>query len=85
MAKGKPRHNPDKPQNKYGAECPLVEEIPQPDGSIYLHCECMGIRDISTKVCKGNRHNCVKTYLHREASKSDVQKINDLRRIKYDS
>lgn len=82
MGKGKPRHNPDKPQNKYGAECSMVEEIPQSDGTIHLHCEVLGIRDISTKVCKGNRHNCVKTYLHREASKSDARKINDSRRIK---
>lgn len=80
MGKGKPRHNPDKPQNKYGSFCPMVEEIPQPDGSIYLHCECGSIEDI--KVCKGNKHNCVKTFLHREASKSDAQKINDSRRNK---
>ena len=58
----------------------MVEEIPQSDGTIHLHCECFGIRDIATKVCKGNRHNCVKTYLHREASKSDARKINDFRR-----
>lgn len=80
MGKGKPRHNPDKPQNKYGSFCPMVEEISGPDG-IHLHCECGGkysAQDV--KVCKGNRHNCVKTYLHREASKSDVQKINDFRR-----
>lgn len=80
MGKGKPRHNPDKPQNKYGSFCPMVEEIPQPDGSMYLRCEHFGGNANDIKVCKGNRHNCVKTYLHREASKSDVQKINDFRR-----
>ena len=82
MGKGKPRHNPDKLQNKYGSFCPMVEEIYQPDDSIYLRCEhfCGNANDI--KVCKGNKHNCVKTFLHREASKSDAQKINDSRRNK---
>ena len=76
MGKGKPRHNPDKPQNKYGAECPLLEEI-SCNGTVYLHCEFMGIDDRATKICKGNRHNCLKAYLHREASKSDTRKIHD--------
>ena len=26
MGKGKPRHNPDKPANKYGKRCPYWEE-----------------------------------------------------------
>ena len=26
MGKGKPRHNPDKRQNKMGADCPYYEE-----------------------------------------------------------
>ncbi len=81
MGKGKPRHNPNKYQNKYGGRCPLFESF-TPDsknGAISLvHCECGSIED--AKVCKGNKHNCVKTYLHREASKSDAQKINDFRR-----
>ena len=77
MGKGKPRHNPDKPQNKYGSSCQWLEEIQMPDGNVYLHCQQSGIRDTSTRICKGNRHNCVKTYLHKEASKSDAQKIND--------
>lgn len=83
MGKGKPRHNPDKPQNKYGSFCPMVEEISQPDDSIYLRCEFGGkYSSEDIKVCEGNKHNCVKTFLHREASKSDAQKINDSRRNK---
>lgn len=82
MGKGKLRHDPNKQQNKYGSFCPMVEEIPQPDGSIYLRCECTGGNSNDIKVCKGNRHNCLKTYLHREASKSDARKINDYRRSK---
>ena len=78
MSKDKPRHNPNKSQNKYGAKCPYVEEI-KINGNVELHCE-IGIGNI--KVCKGNKHNCVKTYLHKEASKSDAQKINDSRRNK---
>ena len=66
MGKGKPRHNPNKPQNKYGAKCPMLEAITQSDGTSYVHCECGTLTDV--KVCKGNKHNCVKTYLHREAS-----------------
>lgn len=80
MAKGKPRWYPDKPQNKYGSECPYVEEIHMPDG-IHLHCDaCIGSRHEDVKVCKGNRHNCVRTYLHRQASRSDAKKIYDSRR-----
>ena len=77
MGKGKPRWYHDKPQNNYGSECNMVEEIPMPDGTIYLHCEHIGVRDINTKVCKGNRHNCYKATLHRAASRSDKQKIHD--------
>ena len=80
MSKDKPRLNLYKRQNKYGSFCQMVEEIPQLDGTVILHCECGNSNDI--KVCKGNKHNCVKTYLHREASKSDAQKINDFRRNK---
>ena len=80
MGKNKPRWYPDKPQNNYGAECTMVEEIPQSDGSVMLRCEHIGGTQADIKVCKGNRHNCVKTYLHTEASKSDARKIYDSRR-----
>lgn len=76
MSKGKPRWYPDKPQNKYGSTCPMCEEIPQSDGTVHLHCECGG-NQADIKVCKGNRHNCIKTKLHINASRSDIQKIND--------
>ena len=82
MGKGKPRHNSDKPQNKYGARCGILEEIPQPDGSVQLHCDCFGSTAADVKVCKGNRHNCIKTLFHREASKSNARKNNDFRRTK---
>ena len=82
MSKGKPRWYPNKPQNKYGGICPMVEEIPQKDGTIYMRCEHICGRPEEIKVCKGNKHNCVKTYLHREASKSDARKNNEFRRTK---
>lgn len=53
MATGKAKHDPNKQQNRYGAECPYYEEYPTNPPS----CEG-GYGDI--KVCKGNRHNCVK-------------------------
>lgn len=65
MGKNKPRHNPDKPQNRYGNWCPYAEE--HNDGSII----CEG----DTKICKGNRHNCIKTKYHKLASRSNKQKI----------
>lgn len=71
MGKGKPHHDLDKPQNKYGDWCQWAEEFD--DGTIY--CEG-GFGD--GKVCKGNRHNCVKTKHRRVASMSDKQK-NELR------
>jgi hypothetical protein len=50
----KPRHNPEKPQNKWGKHCPYG------DGT----CEMM-VGDLS--VCKGDRHNCVKQKYRRLA------------------
>lgn len=66
MGKGKSRHNPDKPQNKRGGFCPWYEEY----SSGYAACEG-GYGDV--KTCGGNPHNCVKTYYHRLASRSNVQ------------
>jgi hypothetical protein len=70
MGKGKPRQDSNKPQNKYGDWCQYAEEYD--NGSI--HCEC-GYGD--AKVCKGNRHNCIKTKYHKLAARSDQQKIED--------
>lgn len=61
MSKGKPRHNPDKPQNKMGTWCRFAEQIPSfpKDGQdAYIHCEA-GF-DGHTGVCKGNPHKCKK-------------------------
>lgn len=83
MGKGKPRHNPNKPQNKYGSKCGYLEEFPQPDGTVILYCHFGGGNSPKNNIknCKGNMHNCIKTFLHRQASKSDTRKINDNRRI----
>ncbi len=67
MGKGKPRHNPDKLQNKKGRWCGACEEI---DGK--LNCNY----GEDTSICKGNPHNCIKTLYHTVASLSDKQKEN---------
>ena len=59
MSKGKPRHNPDKPANKYGDRCPYYEEYTT--GKV--GCECKSFHGDSLE-CKGNRHNCVKVKYH---------------------
>ena len=51
----------------------LHDEI---DGKLY--CEAMQGTN-ATKICKGNPHNCVKVKYHKEATKSDIRKINDRR------
>ena len=51
MGKNKPRHNPDKPQNKTGGECYYYEGY---NGNYW--CE----RGYDTTKCKGNLHNCHK-------------------------
>ena len=65
MGKGKPRHNPDKPANKYGRWCPYFETYY--NGKV----GCEAYLDIHDKIedmeCKGNRHNCVKVDYHRHA------------------
>lgn len=66
MSKGKPRHNPVKPQNRRGGFCQWYEEY----SSGYAACE-RSYGDV--KICKGNPHNCIKNYYHRLASRSNVQ------------
>lgn len=78
MGKGRPRHNPNKIQNKYGSKCPYAEKMP--NGGI--HCEAWLSGNPDTSVCKGNRHNCVKTLYHRQASRSDGKKINDYKELR---
>lgn len=70
MGKNKPRWYPDKPQNNMPLVCPRYEEYS--DGGCYCH----GGWDYDAKICKGNPHNCVKTFYHRAASRSNKQ-IND--------
>ena len=72
MAKGKPRHNPNKPQNKYGDWCNACEEV---NGELY--CEVPSYGKKAAEICKGNPHNCCKVTYHKEAAKSDIRKIND--------
>lgn len=72
MGKNKQRHNLNKPQNQYGNWCSYAEKLK--DGS--LTCEC-GYGDAN--ICKGDRHNCIKTKYHKLASMSDRQK-NEMNR-----
>lgn len=67
MGKNKPRHNPDKPQNKYGDFCQRYEEYS------YGGCYCVQGDSNDAKVCGGNLHNCIKTKFKRAASRSDAQ------------
>ncbi len=48
MKPDKPRHNPDKKQNKYGTHCPFDDGIMC---ELYLNKEILN-------HCKGNLHNC---------------------------
>ena len=59
MGKGKPRHNPDKPANKYGKRCPYWEEYINGTAG----CEGSALSENQLK-CNGNRHNCVKVSYH---------------------
>ena len=67
MSKGKPRHDPDKPQNKLGKFCSYYEGY----NDTYW-CE----HGWDVTKCKGNPHNCVKVKYQILASRSDVQKNN---------
>lgn len=64
MKKGKARHFPEKKQNRWGRDCMYFEESSQ-------SCELL-VAD--TKICKGNRHNCVKIKYKILATRSDKQK-----------
>lgn len=67
MAKGKPRHNPNKPANQRGGQCSHCEEV---NGE--LTCNYEGTRGVV--ICKGNPHNCIKVSLRKIAEMSDRQK-----------
>lgn len=55
MGKGKPRHNPEKQQNKWSGDerCAYFDGY-TPSGSII----CEG--GVQLPKCNGNRHNCIK-------------------------
>lgn len=64
MGKDKPKHNPNKEQNKKGNFCQYYEEYSIGN----VACERL-IGDV--KVCQGNPNNCVKTFYKRAASRSN--------------
>ena len=65
MGKNKPRHEPDKPQNKMGEQCSYYEGF---NGQYW--CE----RGWNIGKCKGNPHSCIKVKYQILASRSDKQK-----------
>ena len=65
MGKGKPRWYPEKKQNKYGSVCRNLDCV----GESNEHCDLMPTMD--TKICKGNRHNCVKIKYKKLAIKQE--------------
>lgn len=70
VGKNRPRHNPDKKQNRMGDFCQYYEKCASG------HSVCEGhVGDAN--VCKGNPHNCVKTLYRRAASRSNIQINND--------
>jgi hypothetical protein len=80
----KNRHNPDKPQNKYGGdfECENYEE--RKDSTEWCHDEGQvgwnewvkwdKTDDNGKLLCKGNRHNCLKLKQQWLASLSENEK-----------
>ena len=67
MGKGKPRHNPEKPQNTWGKHCQHAD-----DSKAGEHCDLVldwGVTDDNGKLlCKGNRHYCLSQQLKFKAS-----------------
>ena len=74
MGKGKPRWYPDKKQKNYNQWCQACEDFKDENGKEYYSCE--GYGRSHAEVCKGNPHNCIKTYYHRLASRSNKNIIN---------
>lgn len=76
MGKGKPRHDPEKPQNKLGTTCQYAEFIPSfpKDGQdVYIYCRM----HYSTGFCQGNPHKCKKAWYKSQARRSDRRKNID--------
>lgn len=84
MGKGKPRHNPDKPQNQYGGdyECEAFDEYH--DGVEFCHqtewnhwnryVEWWKRNNNGELECKGNRHKCNKMRLQWLASLTEKER-----------
>lgn len=69
MGKGKPRHDPNKRQNRMGGWCSHCEDI---NGKLW--CPYGGRR--ATDICGGNPHMCKKVTLRRYARLIECQKID---------
>ena len=83
VGKGKPRHNPDKPQNKIGAVCPWYEEFKDGSGKTMIK-NCEGwMSTKAAEICDGNPHNCIKVKYRYLAARSDKQKNNDYNKLHY--
>ena len=66
MSKGRPRHNPDKKQNKKGYQCDCYEIL-----SSGPTCNVGTPQHIVETVCKGNPHNCCKVTYRKWGGKSE--------------
>ena len=73
MGKGKPRHDPEKRQNKLGNWCRFAENIPHEDNPDYIYCEA----HYDARFCKGNPHMCKKAWYRSLARRSDRRKNID--------
>ena len=69
MGKNKPRHDPNKWQNKLGDKCCYYEGYNE-------HFWCEHGYDITK--CGGNPHNCCKVKYQILVSRSDIQKNNGI-------
>ena len=69
MKHNKPRHNPNKPQNKYGEKCKCYLS----DYSYYCPARHLTIDEIE-KLCHFKAHNCVKVKYKLFASVTDRER-----------
>jgi hypothetical protein len=85
MKKDKPRHNPDKPQNKYGGDYDCDNYDTTSDGIEFCHDEGQAPQQTEyikwqkrdkdgNLVCKGNAHNCHKQKLKWLAKEGTISK-----------
>lgn len=76
MGKGKPRHNPDKPQNTVGGDydCEFYDSYADGREFCHDHWNKWWKTEDGKLVCKGNPHTCLKMKHHYIASLSDKEK-----------